>query len=54
MSWGRDVALVVDQDAVGALGSDAADEPLDVAVRPGRARWNLHDLDVVADRKSVV
>jgi hypothetical protein len=30
------VSLVVDQQSVGALGADAADEPFRVAVRPGR------------------
>ena len=35
---GRGVALVVDQDSVGALGPDAADEPFGVAVRSGCPR----------------
>jgi hypothetical protein len=39
------VACVVNQHPVGAFGADAADEPFRVAVRPGRARRNLDDVD---------
>jgi hypothetical protein len=35
----RGVAFVVDEDAVGALGSDAADEPFGVAVGSWCPRW---------------
>jgi hypothetical protein len=42
------VRLVVDQHPVGALLSDAADEPLGVAVRPRRAGRDLDDLHVLA------
>jgi hypothetical protein len=38
---GTGVPLVVDQHPVGALGPDAADEPLGKAVRPRRPRWVL-------------
>ena len=38
------VPLTVEQQSVGALLPDAADEPFRVAVRPRRPRWNLHDL----------
>jgi hypothetical protein len=34
---GTSVAIVVDQHPIGALGSDAADEPFDIAVRARRS-----------------
>ena len=40
------VALVVDLHPIGALGADAADEPLGRTVRARRSRWRLDDLDV--------
>jgi hypothetical protein len=39
------VSFVVDQQPVGALGADAADEPFRVAVRPGCTGRNLHNVD---------
>src|SRR4051794_27750085 len=36
---GTGVALVADQHPVGALGSDASNEPLRETVRPRRLRW---------------
>ena len=48
------VVLVVDQDAVGALGADRAHEPLDVTVRAGGVRRRLDDRDVLAASKLVV
>jgi hypothetical protein len=42
---GPQVSLVDDQESIGHLGSDRADEPFGVAVRPRAARRNLHDLD---------
>ena len=39
------VSLVVDQHPVGAFGAYAANEPLRIAVRPGRAGRNLDDID---------
>ena len=50
---GAGVALVVDQHPVGALGPDAADEPFGVAVRPGRPRWGLDDLDAFGGEHGV-
>jgi hypothetical protein len=41
------VSLVVDQQLVGAFGTDAADEPFCVAVRPGRAGRGLDDVDTL-------
>jgi hypothetical protein len=43
--YGAGVAFVVDQHPVSALGSDAADEPFGVAVRPRRPRRCLHHVD---------
>ena len=40
------VSFVVDQQSVGALGADAADEPLRVAVRPGCAGRAFDDVDI--------
>jgi len=40
------VSLVVDQQPVGALRADAADEPLRIAVRPRRPGRDLHHGDV--------
>jgi hypothetical protein len=42
------VSLVVDQHPVGALGSDAANEPFRVTVRARRPGWRLDDLDVLS------
>jgi hypothetical protein len=50
---GTGVALVVDQHPVGALGADAADEPLGITVRPRRSRWGLDDLDVLGHEHGV-
>jgi hypothetical protein len=47
------VALVVDQNPVGALCLDAAHESLGVAVRSRCAGWNLHDVDVFAGEHRV-
>src|SRR5262245_53454582 len=47
------VALVVDQHAVGALVADGAHEPLDIAVRLWRLRWDLHYLDVLVGEDGV-
>lgn len=41
------VVLMVDQDAVGALGPDRAHEPLGVTVRAGSVRRRLDDRDVL-------
>jgi hypothetical protein len=45
---GAGVLLVVDQYPVGALGPDAANEPLRIAVRPGRPGRSLDHVDAVA------
>ena len=42
---GRGVALVEDEDSVGAFEPDAADEPFGVAVGSWCPRWDLHRLD---------
>jgi hypothetical protein len=47
------VLLVVDQQPVGALGSDRAYEPLGVGVHPRRLRRALQDLDVVGGEDGV-
>jgi hypothetical protein len=47
------VALVVDQDAVGALGTDGADEPLGITVRMWSAWRCLDDRDVLAAEHGV-
>ena len=44
---GKSMALVIDQHPIGALSSDAANEPFRMTVRAGRARWSLDDLDVL-------
>jgi hypothetical protein len=41
----RGVAFVVDEDLVGALGPDAADEPFDVRVGLWCLRWNFDRRD---------
>src|SRR5258708_34895114 len=41
------VEFVVDQDPVGALGSDAPHKSLGVAVGPGSSWWDLHDVDAL-------
>ena len=41
----RGVAFVVDEDSVGALGPDAADEPFGLAVGSWCPRWDLHRFD---------
>src|SRR5439155_25915827 len=38
---------------VGALLADAADEPLRVAVRPGRPRWDLDEVDAFGGEHGV-
>src|SRR5690349_2252911 len=50
---GPGVAFVVDQQPVGALGPDAAHEPLREAVRTRRAGWGLHHLDVLGREHGV-
>ena len=49
----RSVALVVDEDSVGALGSDAADEPFGVAVSVRCARWDLDRVDAVGGKHRI-
>src|SRR5439155_15484941 len=39
------VAFAVEQQPVGALRADAPHEPFRVAVRPGRAGWDLDEVD---------
>jgi hypothetical protein len=46
---GRGVALVVDEDSVGAFGADAADEPFGVAVGSWCAWWDLDRLEALRD-----
>ena len=41
------MAFVVHEDSVGALGPDAADEPLGVAVGLWCPRWDLDRLDAL-------
>jgi hypothetical protein len=45
--------FVVDQEVVGALPADGADEPCDVAVRARCPRWNPDDLDALGGEDSV-
>jgi hypothetical protein len=47
---GTGVTLVVDQYSIGALGSDAANEPLGVAVRPRRPWGSPDDAVALSDR----
>jgi len=47
------VVLMIDQDTVGALGADGADEPLGIAVRSRGLRRCLDDRDVFAAEHSV-
>jgi hypothetical protein len=49
----RGVAFVVDEDSVGALGPDAADEPFGVAVGLWCPRWDLHCLDALGGEHGV-
>jgi hypothetical protein len=42
------VALVVNQHPVGALGSDASNEPFCIAGCARRLRWRLDDLNVLS------
>ena len=41
----KGMRLVVEQHAIGALGSDAANEAFRERVRPGCARWRLDHID---------
>src|SRR4051812_40145273 len=50
---GTGVALVVDQHPIGALGPDAAHEPLRETVRARRARRCLDNLDVLSSEHRV-
>jgi hypothetical protein len=50
---GAGVSFVVDQQPVGALGADAADEPLCVAVRPGRTGRDLDHGDAFGGEDGV-
>src|SRR3954470_24858332 len=50
---GAGVALVVDQHLVGALGSDAANEPFGVAVRPRRPRGSPDHVDAISGEDGV-
>jgi hypothetical protein len=47
------VSFVVDQQSVGALGADAADEPFRVAVRLGCAGRDLHHVDAFGGEDGV-
>ena len=47
------VSVVVDQQPVGALGADTADEPFRIAVCPWRARRDLDHLDVVGGEDGI-
>ena len=47
------VLLVVDQDPVGALGPDAADEAFREGVRPRGARWSLDHVDAFGGEHGV-
>jgi hypothetical protein len=47
------VSLVVDQQPVGALSADAADEPLRIAVRPRRTGRDLHHGDAFAGEDGI-
>jgi hypothetical protein len=50
---GAGVSLVVDQQSVGALVADAANEPFGVAVRPGRPRRNLDHINAFGDKSGI-
>jgi hypothetical protein len=50
---GTGVSLVVDQHLVGALGSDAANEPFGVAVRPRRSRGSPDHVDALSGEDGV-
>jgi hypothetical protein len=50
---GAGVSFVVDQQPVGALGADAADEPFRVAVRPGRTGRDLDHGDAFGGEDGV-
>jgi hypothetical protein len=47
------VSFVVDQQSVSALGADAADEPLRIAVRLRRTGRNLHNVDAFGGEDGV-
>jgi hypothetical protein len=49
----RGVAFVVDEDSVGALGPDAADEPFGIAVGSWCARWDLDRFDAFGGEHGV-
>jgi hypothetical protein len=50
---GAGVSLVVDQQSVGALVADAANEPFGVAVRPGRPGRNLDHINAFGDKNGI-
>jgi hypothetical protein len=50
---GAGVSFVEDQQPVGALGADAADEPFRGAVRPGRTGRDLHNADAFGGEHGV-
>jgi hypothetical protein len=50
---GAGVSFVVDQHAVGAFGSDAADEPFGVTVGPRSLRWGPDHLDALGGEHRV-
>ena len=49
----RGVAFVVDEDSVGALGPDAADEPFGVAVGSWCPRWDLDRFDALGGEHGI-
>jgi hypothetical protein len=50
---GEDMSLVVDQQSVGALFADAANEPFGVAVRPGRSGRNLDHINAFGGKSGI-
>jgi hypothetical protein len=53
LQHGPQVSLVDDQESVGNLASDRADEPFGIAVRSRAARRNPHNLDTNIGKDSV-
>ena len=49
----KGMRLVVEQHAIGALGSDAANEAFRERVRPGCARWRLDHIDAFGSEHRV-
>ena len=49
----RGVAFVIDEDSVGALGPDAADEPFGVAVGSWCLRWSLDCRDALGGEHGI-